>query len=44
MALDAIRRRHPEFSEEDVQLQFIELTYGKPLADGIRRWKARRLR
>lgn len=44
MALDAIRRRHPEFSEGDVQLRFIELTYGKPLADGVRRWKAGRLR
>ena len=36
MAFDAIRRRHPEFSENDVRLKFIELTYGKALADGIR--------
>ena len=41
MAFDAIRRRHPEFDEEEVQLLFIELTYGKPLADEIRRWKQR---
>lgn len=41
MAFDAIRRRHPEFDEEEVQLLFIELTYGEPLADEIRRWKQR---
>jgi hypothetical protein len=40
MAFDAIRRRHPEFHEAEVQILFIELTYGKSLADGIRRWKA----
>lgn len=39
MALDAIRRRHPEFSEGDVRLRFIELTYGKPLADEVRNWQ-----
>ena len=39
MALDAIRRRHPEFSENDVRLRFIELTYGKPLADEVRDWQ-----
>ena len=38
MAFDAIRRRHPEFSEEDVRLKFIELTYGEQLADDIRVW------
>ena len=38
MAFDAIRRRHPEFSEEDVRLKFIELTYGEQLADDIRAW------
>lgn len=36
MAFDAIRRRHPEYSEDDVRLRFIELTYGKALADEIR--------
>lgn len=42
MAFAAIRRRHPEFSNDEVQLLFIELTYGKPLADDVRRWKAER--
>jgi len=32
MSLDAIRRRHPEFSEDQVRLKFIELTYGEELA------------
>jgi hypothetical protein len=36
MAFDAIRRRHPEYSEDEVQLRFIELTYGKALADEVR--------
>ena len=40
MAIDAIRRRHPEFDEGQVQLLFIELTYGKSLADDVRRWQA----
>lgn len=44
MAFDAIRRRHPELGEEEVQLRFVELTYGKLLADDIRRWKAERSR
>lgn len=39
MAFDAIRRRHPEFPEGDVRLRFIELTYGKPLADEVREWQ-----
>ena len=42
MGFAAIQRRHPEFSEEETQLLFIELTYGKPLADDVRRWKAER--
>jgi hypothetical protein len=41
MAFAAIRRRHPELDEEGVQLLFIELTYGKSLADDVRRWKQR---
>lgn len=41
MAFDAIRRRHPEFSEGDVRLRFIELTFGKPLADEVRQWQRR---
>jgi len=39
MAFDAIRRRHPGLDEDAVQLLFIELTYGKTLADEVRRWK-----
>ena len=42
MAFEAIRRRHPGLDESEVQLLFIELTYGKPLADDVRRWKAER--
>lgn len=39
MAFDAIRRRHPEYSEDDVRLKFIELTYDKELADEVRDWQ-----
>ena len=39
MAFDAIRRRHPGFNEDEVQLLFIELTYGPALANEVRRWK-----
>ena len=39
MAFDAIRRRHPAFNENEVQLLFIELTYGTTLANEVRRWK-----
>lgn len=42
MGFAAIRRRHPELSEEETQLLFIEFTYGKPLAADVRRWKAER--
>ena len=42
MAMDAIRRRHPNLSDAEVQLMFIELTYGKSLADDVRRWSAER--
>ncbi|MEZ6125815.1 MAG: hypothetical protein R3C49_22035 [Planctomycetaceae bacterium] len=37
MSMDAIRRRHPAFSENEVRLKFIELTYGSELAEGVRR-------
>ena len=37
MAFAAIRRRHPEFDEAEVRLQFIDLTYGRKLADDVRR-------
>lgn len=39
MAFDAIRRRHPEYSEDEVRMKFIELTYGKTLANAIRDWQ-----
>ena len=42
MALNAIRRRHPEFDEDEVRLKFIEVTYGKTLADDVRRWQEER--
>ncbi len=44
MGFAAIRRRHPDFSEDEVRLQFIELTYGKPLADEIREWQRKQSR
>jgi hypothetical protein len=42
MAFDAIRRRHPDFSDAEVQLLFIELTYGAKLAEEVRQWKKER--
>lgn len=39
MAFDAIRRRHPEYSEDEIRLKFIEVTYGKELADEVRIWQ-----
>ena len=39
MAMDAIRRRHPDFDDDAVRLKFIELTYGQALADDVRRWQ-----
>lgn len=36
MAFDAIRRRHPESLDSEVQRLFIELTYGKMLANEAR--------
>jgi hypothetical protein len=43
MAFAAIRRRHPEFDEVDVRLQFIDLTYGRELADDVRRYRESKL-
>ena len=37
MAMHAIRRRHPGWDDFQVRLMFIELTYGKALADDIRK-------
>ncbi len=36
----AIRRRHPEFSEEQVGLKFIELHYGPDLANRVAAWRS----
>jgi hypothetical protein len=44
MAFDAIRRRHPGLPETEVQLLFIELTYGDSLANEVRRWIAEQTR
>ncbi|MDZ4820509.1 MAG: hypothetical protein SGJ20_16205 [Planctomycetota bacterium] len=35
----AIRRVHPEFSDEEVNQMFIELHYGKQLADEVREYQ-----
>lgn len=40
MSKAAIRRRHPEFSEDEVGLKFIELNYGDELADSVRAWRS----
>jgi hypothetical protein len=42
MAFDAIRRQHPDFSDRQVQLRFIELAYGTELAADFGRWLMRR--
>ncbi len=31
-----IRERHPEYSERDVDLRFVEMNYGRGLAEGMR--------
>jgi hypothetical protein len=36
MAMDAIRRRHPQDDQHEIRMKFIELTYGKELADSVR--------
>lgn len=38
MARNAIRRRHPDWSEDEVRLKFIELTYGAELAREVRQF------
>lgn len=42
MAMEAIRRRHPEFDEQQVQLKYIELAYGLEIAQGYRTWLTER--
>jgi len=39
MAFDAIRRRHPDYDENEIRLKFIELTYGERLAKDVRDWQ-----
>ena len=39
MAFAAIRRRHLDYSEDNVRLKFIGLTYGQALADEVRNWQ-----
>jgi len=39
MTFAAIRRRHPEYSDDEIRLKFIELTYGRNLADEVRGWQ-----
>ncbi|WP_417849437.1 hypothetical protein [Thalassoglobus sp.] len=36
MAFAAIKRRHPDLTENEVRLKFIALTYGESLAEVIR--------
>ncbi len=38
MAFAAIARRHPDFDAAQVQLKFIELTYGRELAADFECW------
>lgn len=36
----AIRRRYPEWSEDEVRIKFIEMHYGVELAKSVRAWRA----
>lgn len=36
---EAIARINPELSEQEVAISFIELNYGKELADAVRRYQ-----
>ncbi len=38
MALEAIRRRHPDADATEVRLRYLELAYGRALAAEVRRW------
>ena len=42
MAWNAIRRRYPGFSEREVRLKFIELTYGHALSEAVREYQRKR--
>ena len=39
MSKAAIRRRYPEFTEDDVRIKFIELNYGNELAEKVKAWR-----
>jgi hypothetical protein len=36
----AINRAHPEYSDRDVKLEFVSISYGKTLAEKLRRFLA----
>lgn len=38
LALDAIRRLHPDADDREVRFRAIELAYGPELAAAVRRW------
>jgi len=42
MAQRAIRRAHPDLSELEAKLLFVEVTYGKDLANRVRSYLAKR--
>jgi hypothetical protein len=42
LAREGIRKANPNASEEEVGLIFVEVTYGKELADRVRNYLARR--
>ena len=44
LARAAIRRRHPDWSERDVLLEFVRVHYGADLADRTRRYLTQRER
>jgi hypothetical protein len=37
-AIDVIRHRMPEASDEEIRLQYLELAYGSAIAADVRRW------
>ena len=40
----AIRHRHPEYSEQEVRLEFVAVHYGADLAERVRRYLEQRRR
>ena len=42
MAVDAIRRRHPDCDAGTVRLKLIEIVYGPRLAEDVRLWQMER--